>query len=78
MSPTRTLRHDINYLVSALLLVTVLVAATMGLVADLWDLNEFVYHKYPGYALAILALVHTYLQWGRLVGYARWRLGRGL
>ncbi len=74
MLGTKRLRHDISYLISALLLVVVLVAATMGLVSDLWDLNEFVYHKYAGYTLAVLALAHTYLHWGRLVGYARWRL----
>ncbi|MFQ5857000.1 MAG: SagB/ThcOx family dehydrogenase [Anaerolineae bacterium] len=76
MPRTRTFRHDVSYLVSAALLVVAAVTATTGLVSNLWDLNEFVYHKYAGYTLAILALTHAYLHWGRLVRYARWRLGR--
>jgi len=73
----RRIRHDVSYLVSAGLLMVATVTATTGLVSDLWDLNEFVYHKYAGYTTAVLALIHVYLHWGRLVGYARWRLGRG-
>ncbi|MCS7221365.1 MAG: SagB family peptide dehydrogenase [Anaerolineae bacterium] len=69
-------RHDVSYLVSAGLLVTATATAFTGLISDLWDLNEFVYHKYTGYAAAILALAHVYLHWGQLLGYARWRLGR--
>jgi SagB-type dehydrogenase family enzyme len=47
----------------------------MGLLSDLWDLNEFVFHKYAAYSTAVLAMIHVYLHWGRLAGYARWRLG---
>lgn len=65
-----------SYLVSAGLLVLGTVTATTGLVSDLWDLNDFVYHKYAAYTLAVLALAHVYLHWGRLVAYARWRLGK--
>jgi hypothetical protein len=66
----------VSYLISAVLLVLAAVTATTGLAADLWDLNDFVYHKYAGYTLAALALAHVYLHWGRLVAYARWRLGK--
>lgn len=69
-------RHDISYLVSVGLLVTATVAAVTGWISDLWDLNEFVYHKYTGYAAATLALAHVYLHWNQLMGYARWRLSR--
>ena len=72
----RRIRHDVSYLVSAGLLVLGMVTATAGLVSDLWDLNDFVYHKYAAYTVAVLALVHVYLHWGRLVAYVRWRLGK--
>lgn len=73
---TRRIRHDLSYLVSAGLLVVAAVTAISGLVSDLWDLNDFVYHKYAGYGLAIVAVIHVYLHWGQLVGYIRWRLVR--
>jgi SagB-type dehydrogenase family enzyme len=72
----RRIRDDASYLVTAGLLILSTVVATTGLVSDLWDLNEFVYHKYAGYAVAVLALAHVCLRWGRLVAYGRWRLGR--
>ena len=71
---TRISRHDLSYLTSAALLIVATVTAVTGLVSDLWDLNDFVYHKYGGYAMAILALAHVTLHWGRLVSYTRWRL----
>ncbi|NCF64527.1 MAG: SagB/ThcOx family dehydrogenase [Chloroflexi bacterium] len=67
-------RHDLGYLISALLLVVATVTAATGLVSDLWDLNDFVYHKYAGYILAVLGLAHVALHWGRLRSYTRWRL----
>lgn len=70
------IRHDVSYLVSAGLLVTAAFAGVTGWISDLWDLNDFFYHKYAGYAMAVLALVHVILYWQQLVGYARWRLGR--
>jgi hypothetical protein len=73
---TRVTRHDLSYLLSVGLLVVAAVAGISGLIADLWDLNEFVYHKYAGYTLALMALAHVYLRWGRLVAYIRWRLRR--
>jgi len=73
---TRRIRHDVSYLISAVLLVLAALTATTGLASDLWDLNDFVYHKYAGYTVAVLALAHVYLHGGRLVAYARWRLGK--
>lgn len=67
-------RHDMSYLVSAVLLIWAVFTASMGLLADLWDLNDFVYHKYAAYALIGLGALHVILHWRRLAGYARWRL----
>jgi SagB-type dehydrogenase family enzyme len=72
----RRIRHDLNYLVTTGLLVVATIAALTGWISDLWDLNDFVFHRYAGYAMAILAFVHVVLHWRQLTGYARWRLGR--
>lgn len=73
---TRVTRHDLSCLVTVGLLVVAAMTATTGLASDLWDINDFVYHKYAGYTLAIIGLAHVYLHWGRLVAYIRWRLRR--
>lgn len=73
----KRLRHDLNYAVSAGLLVAAVVAIITGVVAHLWDLNDFVYHTYAGYVMTVLALAHVWLNWGRMVGYVRFRLGGG-
>ena len=65
-----------SYFVSAGLLVVATITATSGLVSDLWDINNFVFHKYTAYTLAFIGLAHIYLHWGRLVSYIRWRLRR--
>jgi len=72
----RRLRHDFDWLTSAGLLASVLVTAVTGVVADLWDLNDFWYHTVAGYVMGGFAIVHVALNWERLVGYARFRLRR--
>jgi SagB-type dehydrogenase family enzyme len=63
-----------SYLVSAVLLILATVSAATGLVSDLWDLNEFVIHKYTGFVLIFIGLAHVYLHWRRLVSFIRWRM----
>jgi SagB-type dehydrogenase family enzyme len=70
----KRLRHDVNHLISALLLVVTAVAVVTGVVAHLWDLNDFSYHTYAGYALTAFALAHVLLNWHQLTAYARFRL----
>ncbi len=75
----KRLWHDLNYGISAALLVAATAAILTGIVAHLWDLNDFVYHTYAGYAMAGLSLAHVWLNWSRMVAYARFRLaGRSL
>lgn len=69
----KRLRHDLNYGISAALLVAAAVAVLTGIVAHLWDLNDFVYHTYAGYAMTVFSLAHVWLNWGRMVAYARFR-----
>jgi SagB-type dehydrogenase family enzyme len=70
----RRLRQDVDWIVSAGLLLSVLATAMTGVVADLWDLNDFWYHTVAGYVMGALAIGHVCLNWERLVAYARFRL----
>jgi SagB-type dehydrogenase family enzyme len=73
MAMTR-LRHDLNFVSSAGLILTGLTTGITGIVADLWDLNDFWYHTVSGYVMGGFALLHVALNWGRMVGYAKFRL----
>jgi SagB-type dehydrogenase family enzyme len=68
------LRHDLNFVSSAGLILTGLTTGITGIVADLWDLNDFWYHTVSGYVMGGFALLHVALNWGRMVAYARFRL----
>jgi SagB-type dehydrogenase family enzyme len=70
------LRHDLDFLISIGLLATAVATAATGIVADLWDLNDFWYHTVAGYVGGAFAIAHVWLNWGRLTGYARFRLIR--
>ena len=72
----RRLRQDIDWIVSAGLLASVAATAITGLVADLWDLNDFWYHTVAGYVMGVFAIAHVLFNWERLVAYARFRLRR--
>jgi len=72
----RRLRHDLNYGVSAGLLVASVATIATGVVVHLWDLHGFVYHTYAGYMMTGLALAHVALNWHRMVGYVRHRVRR--
>ncbi|MDQ3690426.1 MAG: SagB family peptide dehydrogenase [Chloroflexota bacterium] len=70
----RRLRQDLDWLVSAGLLLSVAATAVTGVVADLWDLNDFWYHTVAGYVMGGFAIAHVLFNWDRLVSYARFRL----
>jgi SagB-type dehydrogenase family enzyme len=68
------LLHDLNFVSSAGLILFGLTTGITGILADLWDLNDFWYHTVSGYVMGGFALLHVVLNWGRLVGYAKFRL----
>jgi SagB-type dehydrogenase family enzyme len=70
----RRLRQDADWLVSVVLLVSVAITAVTGIIADLWDLNDFWYHTVAGYAMGAAAVAHVALNVGRIVSYGRFRL----
>jgi SagB-type dehydrogenase family enzyme len=73
----RRLRQDVDWFVSAGLLLAVAATAVTGVIADVWDLNDFWYHTVAGYVMGGFAIVHVALNWNRLVAYARFRFNRG-
>ena len=68
------LRHDLNFVSSAGLILSGLTTGITGIVADLWDLNDFWYHTVSGYVMGGFAVLHVALNWGRMVAYAKFRL----
>ena len=55
--------HDLDFLTSVGLLISGFTAAVTGIVADLWDLNDFWYHAVSGYVAAGFAIAHVTLNW---------------
>ncbi len=76
MVTKRRIRHDASFLVSAGLMITAGIAVLSGWISDLWDLNDFFYHRYAGYLMTALAFAHVFLYWRQFTAYARWRLGK--
>ncbi len=72
----KQLWHDLNYLVSAGILIAVVVASATGIVAHVWDLNDFIYHVYAGYVLVGFSIAHVLFNWNRLINYGKFRLGK--
>src|SRR5688500_6049815 len=68
------LRHDLNHLTSTGLLAAAIATGVTGLIADLWDLNDFWYHTVAGYVMGVLAIAHVVFNWRVLWGYAKFRL----
>ena len=48
------LRHDLDFLTTVGLLATVVATALTGVIADLWDLNDFWYHTVSGYVMGVV------------------------
>src|SRR3990170_1814842 len=62
-------RREIGLVSSTLLLPATAFLAGTALISDALDLNEFVFHKYTGYAATVLVLVHVYAHWPSLVAF---------
>lgn len=62
-------QRDFDYLVIAGLLLSLLYAATTGLIMDQFGAPQFFWHSYAGYASAALAGLHLVLNWGRITAY---------
>jgi len=62
-------RREIGLVSSTLLLPVTAFLGVTALVSDVLDLNEFVFHKYTGYAATVLVILHVYAHWPSLVAF---------
>jgi len=69
-------RRRIGLISSTLLLPVTAFLAVTALISDALDLNEFVFHKYTGYAATVLVLAHIYAHWPSLAAFWRGWGGR--
>lgn len=63
----------VKYVLDLLLLVGAIVALLTGLLVDQLDLNDFAPHRWGGYALSVLIIIHVGLHW-RWFLPSRWGL----
>jgi SagB-type dehydrogenase family enzyme len=53
----------VRYVLNVLLLMAAIVALLSGIVVDQLDLNDFAPHRWGGYVLAVLVVIHVGLRW---------------
>jgi hypothetical protein len=73
---TRTIRQDLSFVVSALLLLSVALLALSSLSSDeaeFFGLGDDL-HGLVGWSMVVLTLLHTILHWSQMVNYAKRRL----
>jgi cytochrome b561 len=74
----RTIRQDVSFIVSILLLLMVIVAALTGMAGDedeLFGLGDDL-HGFAGWSMVVLTAIHVLLRAGHMVRYAKRRLRR--
>ena len=62
-------RRDLDYAVISVMVLSGLYVTVTGVVADLFGLHQFVYHRYAGYVCAGFILLHVALNWRRVMAY---------
>lgn len=55
-------KQKFNWLVNLVMLPTAIWVSATGIVAELFDINDFVLHKYPAFGLAVLLAIHFFLR----------------
>jgi hypothetical protein len=76
----RTIRQDVSFVVSILLLLLVIVAAFTGMAGDedeFFGLGDDM-HTFAGWSMVVLTMIHVLLRAGHMVRYAKRRLRRFL
>jgi hypothetical protein len=67
-------RHDLNYILSSLLLLSIALAGATGYIQSQLDLRKFVPHRYFAYTTLALAAIHVYLHAPQVWHYLRRKL----
>jgi cytochrome b561 len=74
----RTIRQDVSFVVSILLLLMVIVAALTGMAGDedeFFGLGDDL-HGFAGWSMVVLTAIHVLLRAGHMVRYAKRRMRR--
>lgn len=69
-------REDINYIISLLLLFSIVITGTTGYIQSQLDLRRFVPHFYFAYVTLCLAGIHVFLNAGKIRRYIRRKFKR--
>lgn len=59
-------REDFHYLVSILLMFSIIAAAALGYLQSQLELRRFVPHRYFAYATLAITAIHVYLNWKKV------------
>lgn len=68
-------RSDVEYIVSILLLISIITTGVLGYIQSQLELRKFVPHRYFAYTTLCLAAVHLYFNIGKIMKYLR-QIGR--
>ncbi len=69
-------RETLQSVVGILLIVSVCLTGLLGYIQSELELRRFLPHRYLAYATLGLAVLHVYLNWGKLRRFLRRVLGR--
>ena len=71
-------RTDINYSITILLLISIVITASTGYIQSQLELRKFIPHRYFAYTTLILAALHIAINAGKLLRYIRQRFKKPL
>ena len=64
-------RRDVNYLISILLMISIVVTGSLGYIQSELEIRKFFPHRYAAYTTLTLASIHIYLNFGKVWRYLK-------
>ncbi len=64
-------RRDVNYLISILLILSIIVTGMLGYIQSELEIRKFFPHRYAAYTTLTLASIHIYLNFGKIWRYLK-------
>jgi len=64
-------QRDVNYLISILLMISIVVTGSLGYIQSELEIRKFVPHRYAAYTTLSLASIHIYLNFGKIWRYLK-------
>ena len=62
-------RKDIDYILSILLILSIVITGSLGYIQSELELRKFFPHRYAAYTTLCLAAIHIYLNFGKVWGH---------